>query len=165
MPPVISTYATSRVTAADSCCTQHRRHCYHSGRFLTRTVNSRSVGLGPTPHIPTLVSCDRPLERVGLGRDSVCGLRHDRIGFGPGNRDQYSWGKRGNEPNAGAQCNQRVLELSAHRVRGPRLLECPAGSTASRIPSSQSSFPFFIFSVFTELNPTSFNEALVSASE
>lgn len=165
MPSVISTYATSRATAADSGCTQHGRSCYHSWGFLTRTVNSRSVRLGPIPHVPPLVSCDGPLERVGLGRDSVCGLRHDRIGIGPGNRDQYSWRKRGDKPDAGAQCNQRVLELSAHRVRGPGLLECPAGSTAWRIPSSQSSFPFFIFSVFTELNPASFNEALVSASE
>ena len=165
MPPVISTYATSSLTAAASCCTQHSRSYYYSGSFLTRTVNSRSNRVGPISHVPTLVSRERPVDRMDLGSDCFFRLRHDRVGIGPGNRDQYSRRKWGDKPDAGALRAQRMLELPAHRLRRSSLLECPAWSTASRIPSSQSSFPFFIFSVFTELNPTSFNAALVSANE
>lgn len=107
----------------------------------------------------------RHLDGLDMGRDGLRDLRNDRVGARSGDGHQHIGQQGRHEQDARNERDQRDRELVDDRLRRPGLLELLAGLTASRIPPSQSSDPFFVFNNLTGAKPASFSHLVVSATE
>jgi hypothetical protein len=104
-------------------------------------------------------------HRQSLGGYVLRGLWDHRLGAGRCDSGQHRSPTGGIGSDSGAQLRQRKCELLADRVWRSGLLGRLGGTTASRIPPSQSSFPLFIFTGLTDAKPAFFSQAVVSATE
>jgi hypothetical protein len=133
----------------------------------------------PAPHNagsppPLVVALSRPAtawisllhhDELGLGCNGLCCLRDHWVSDRPSHSRECSWRTRRVRSHSRTQRRQWKREFCADRLRRARVLDDPPGTRASRIPPSQSSFPFAIFTVLTEEKPASFSHAVVSATE
>ena len=111
--------------------------------------------------------CSRGLRvvRLDLDRDGLRHLWNGGIGIRPCHSDEHPE-RTGRDWNpVPLQYDERDRELFADPVRRARVFPFVPGDRASRIPSSQSSVPFFIRKTLIRSNPASVNQALVSAAE
>jgi hypothetical protein len=105
------------------------------------------------------------VDRMGLDRHGLRHLWNGGIGTRPCHSHEHL-GRTGRDwCPVPLQCDERDRELFADPVRRARVFAFVPGDRASRIPSSQSSVPFFIRKTLIRSNPASVNQALVSAAE
>ena len=105
------------------------------------------------------------VDRVDLDRHGLCHLWNGGIGIRPCHSHEHPGRKGRGWCPVPLQCNERDRELFADPVRRARVFAFVFGDRASRIPSSQSSVPFFIRKTLIRSNPASVNHAFVSAAE
>jgi len=163
--PLRSDHAAPEHTTPDPLDARQHRHCHAvAGPVATNTgaFSGPLVALfsDPSP-CPGCHDCDRD----HMGRDGMCDLWDRRIGPRSGDRHQHIGGTRGIGVHAGAQYRQRERELRTDRFWRSRILGAFGGTAASRIPPSQSSFPFLILTGLTVSKPACFSQAVVSATE
>ncbi len=140
----------------------HRRHDHPS---RTGCNNSRPNRLDALSHRNPDRSCLPRQDRMDLDRHGLRHLWNGRIGVRPLHPRQHP-GRTGREWRpASRQRDERNRKLFAGPVRRARVSPRIVGDRASRIPSSQSSVPFFIFTTLIRSNPASVNQAFVSAAE
>ena len=100
------------------------------------------------------------LDRHGMRHLWNCG-----IGVRPCHSHEHpGWAGR-DRRTVHLQCHERDRELFTDPVQRARIFTFVPGDRASRIPSSQSSIPFFIRKTLIRSNPASSNQAFVSAAE
>ena len=104
-------------------------------------------------------------DRMDLDRHGLRHLWNGGIGLRPCHSHEHLGRKRRNRRPVPLQCDERDRELFTDLVRRARVFAFIPGARASRIPSSQSSVPFFIRKTLIRSNPASVNQALVSAAE
>jgi hypothetical protein len=163
--PVRFHHAPSTDLAGDIGDDCRGRSCHPNLCTVAGHAGSASTLVVALPRSPAAWVGIRHRVEMGLGGNGMRGLRHYWPRGRPCYSREYSWRTRGIQPHACAERGQREREFRADRIRRPRVLDDLTGIRASRIPPSQSSFPFAIFTVLTDGNPASFNHAVVSASE
>ena len=104
-------------------------------------------------------------DRMDLDRHGLRHLWNGRIGIRPRHSHEHPGRSGRNWHPVPLQCDEWDRELFIDPVRRARIFIFIPGDRASRIPSSQSSVPFFIRKTLIRSNPASVNQALVSAAE
>jgi hypothetical protein len=104
-------------------------------------------------------------DRMDLDRHGLRHLWNGGIGLRPCHSHEHLGRARRNRRPVSLQRNERDRELFTDPVRRACVFVFIPGDRASRIPSSQSSVPFFIRKILIRLNPASVNQALVSVAE
>ena len=104
------------------------------------------------------------LDWMDLDRHGLRHLWNGRIGLGSCHGHEHPGGTGRNRHPVFLQCDERDRELFADCVRRTRVFTGIPGDRASRIPSSQSSVPFFIRTSLIRVNPASVNQAFASAA-
>ena len=110
-------------------------------------------------------ACGARTDRMDLDRHGLRHLWNSGISLRPCHSDEHLGRKRRTRCPVPLQCDERDRELFTDPVRWARVFAFIPGDRASRIPSSQSSVPFFIRKTLIRSNPASVNQALVSAAE
>lgn len=105
------------------------------------------------------------MDGMGLDRHGLRHLWNGGIGIRPCYSDEHPERKERDWNSAPLQRNERDRELFANPARRARVFPFVPGDRASRIPSSQSSVPFFIRKTLIRSNPASVSHAFVSAAE
>jgi len=105
------------------------------------------------------------MDGMELDRHGLRHLWNGGIGIRPCHSDEHPEWKERDWNSAAIQCNERDRELLTDPVRWARVFPFVPGDRASRIPSSQSSVPFFIRKTLIRSNPASASHVFVSAAE
>ena len=162
------------------------RDSYHCGHATYLDYHRPTCGTQPhrSPDHPahTRCGCGRPNRMDGLsGRLSSCprgsrldwmdldrhGLRYlwnGGIGLRSCHDHKYPGRTAGDWGPLLLQRDERDRKFLAGTIRRARVFTGVPGDLASRIPSSQSSVPFFIRTSLIRINPASVNQAFVSAA-
>jgi len=117
------------------------------------------------PHRTSSSSRRHRMDGMDLDRHGLRHLRNGGIGLRPCHSHEHPGRKRRTRLPVSLQCDERDRELFTDPLRRARVFAFVPGDRASRIPSSQSSVPFFIRKTLIRSNPTAVNQALVSAAE
>ena len=140
----------------------HRRH-HHPSR--------PSCNSGWTNRLDTLSdrhpnnSCLPRPDRMDLDCHGLRHLWNRRIGIRPLHPREHLGRTERDPPPTPRQRNERDDELFTSPVWWAGVFTRVVGARASRIPSSQSSIPFFIRTILIDSNPASISQVFVSTAE
>ena len=158
--PIHATYLGAHRPARGALPYRSQHHSTHTGcdRHRPNRMDALSNRMSSRPRSPHMDGMD--LDRHGLRH-----LWNGGIGLRPCHSHEHLGRKRRNRRPVPLQRNERDRELFTDPVRRACVFVFIPGDRASRIPSSQSSVPFFIRKILIRSNPASVNQALVSVAE
>lgn len=158
--PVHETYLGAHRPARGALPYRSQHHSTYTGydRDRPNRMDALSDRMSSRPRSPHM-------DGMGLDRHGLRHLWNGGIGIRPCYSDEHPERKGRDWNSAPLQRNERDREPFADPVRRTRVSPFVPGDRASRIPSSQSSVPFFIRKTLIRSNPASVSHVFVSAAE